>query len=45
LPIQAATFIEELSAYVTHAFPGKRFDRTAPPVPGRINRQASDTQS
>jgi LysR family cyn operon transcriptional activator len=35
LPIHARTFIDELAAYVRHAFPGKKFDRTAPPVSGR----------
>jgi DNA-binding transcriptional LysR family regulator len=44
LPIQAATFIEELSAYAPHAVPGRRFDRTAPPVRGWINRPASNTK-
>jgi hypothetical protein len=40
LPIHATSFIEELSAYLRHSFPGKRFDRTAPPVPGKVDREA-----
>jgi LysR family cyn operon transcriptional activator len=36
LTIHATTFIEKLSAHVRHDFPGKQFDRTAPPVPGWI---------
>lgn len=40
LPIHATTFIDELSAHVRDAFPGKRFDRTAPPVPGRNDRRS-----
>ena len=35
LPIHAESFIEELSAYLRLGFPGQRFDKTAPPVPGR----------
>ena len=30
LPIHATTFIDQLSAYVRDAIPGRRFDRTAP---------------
>jgi DNA-binding transcriptional LysR family regulator len=33
LPIHAATFIDELAAFVRDDFPGRRFDRTSPPVP------------
>ena len=33
LPIYATTFTEELAAYARRSFPGKRFDRIAPPVP------------
>jgi DNA-binding transcriptional LysR family regulator len=32
LPIHASTFMDELAAFVRGDFPGKRFDRTAPPV-------------
>ena len=32
LPIHASTFIDQLSAYVRGAIPGRRLDRTAPPV-------------
>jgi DNA-binding transcriptional LysR family regulator len=39
LPVHAESFIEELSAHLRHAFPGKQFDRTAPPVPGRVHRR------
>jgi DNA-binding transcriptional LysR family regulator len=35
LPRHASGFIEELAAYVSREFPGKRFDRTAPPLPVR----------
>lgn len=38
LPVHATTFIDELAAYLRDAFPGKRFDRTAPPVPGGGSR-------
>jgi DNA-binding transcriptional LysR family regulator len=34
LPAHATTFVEELSASVRRGFPGRRFDRTAPPVAG-----------
>lgn len=40
LPIHAASFIEELSAHLRHAFPGKQFDRTAPKVPRKVDREA-----
>lgn len=33
LPVYATSFIEELAAHVRHSFPGKRFEKTAPPVP------------
>jgi LysR family transcriptional regulator, nitrogen assimilation regulatory protein len=33
LPIYATSFIEDLTAYISRALPGKRFDRIAPPLP------------
>jgi DNA-binding transcriptional LysR family regulator len=36
LPIHAASFIQELSAWLRAGYPGQRFDRTAPPVRGRF---------
>jgi len=33
LPVYATSFIEELAAHVRHSFPGKRFEKIAPPVP------------
>jgi DNA-binding transcriptional LysR family regulator len=34
LSVHAAGFIEDLASHLRGAFPGKRFDRVAPPVPG-----------
>jgi LysR family cyn operon transcriptional activator len=33
LPAYATSFVDELTAYISRAAPGKRFDRVAPPVP------------
>ncbi len=40
LPIHAASFVDELSAYLRAGFPGQQFDRTAPPVRGRFGQPA-----
>jgi hypothetical protein len=32
-PSHATTFVEALTAYTRRTFPGRRFDRVAPPVP------------
>ena len=40
LPIYAASFIEELTTYAQRSFPGKRFDRIAPPVPTPPDQRA-----
>jgi len=33
LPIYATSFVDELAAYARRSFPGKQFERIAPPVP------------
>lgn len=40
LPIYATSFIEELTTYAQRSFPGKRFDRIAPPVPTPPDQRA-----
>jgi DNA-binding transcriptional LysR family regulator len=45
LPPYATTFMEELSVHARRAVPGRPFDRSAPPVPARPARHASDPPS
>ena len=43
LPIHATSFIEELTAYLSRNSPGRRFDRTAPPLPPEALFQEPDS--
>ena len=45
LPVYATSFIEELAAHVRRGFPGKRFERIAPPVPVPPNPTAHPSAS
>jgi DNA-binding transcriptional LysR family regulator len=33
LPVHATAFVEELAAYLRDEYPGRQFERTAPPLP------------